>query len=149
MTPAAVLDTNVLLDWWVFHDPRGAGWRDAVIAGRIRWLACPQMRLEFERQLGRAALARWAPDAAAALAAFDAHAQPLPDPPPSAPTLHCRDADDQVFVDLALAHGARWLLTHDRDLLALARRARRLGLEIVDPHAAAGRNEPPAVNAAG
>lgn len=133
MTPAAVLDTNVLLDWWVFRDPRGAHWRDEVVAGRIRWLACPRMRLEFERQLGRTALARWSPDAAAALAGFDTHAQPLPDPPPAPPALRCRDGDDQVFIDLALAHGARWLLTRDRDLLALTRRARRLGLEILKP----------------
>lgn len=133
MTPTAVVDTNVLLDWWVFRDPRGAGWRDDIAAGRIRRLACPLMRLEFERQLGRTALARWAPDAAAALDGFDAHCLHLPDPPPSGPALRCRDADDQVFVDLALAHGARWLLTHDRDLLALARRARRLGLEILKP----------------
>lgn len=133
MTPAAVLDTNVLLDWWVFRDPRGARWRDEVLAGRIRWLACPRMRLEFERQLGRTVLARWSPDAAAALAGFDTHARPLPDPPPAPPTLRCRDGDDQVFIDLALSGGARWLLTHDRDLLALARRARRLGLEILKP----------------
>jgi uncharacterized protein len=133
LTPAVVLDTNVLLDWWVFRDPRSAHWRDEVVAGRIRWLACPRMRLEFERQLGRAALVRWSPDAPASLAAFDAHAQALPDPAPASPSLRCRDDDDQVFVDLALAHGAKWLLTHDRDLLALARRARRLGLAILKP----------------
>lgn len=133
MTPAVVLDTNVLLDWWVFRNPRVAPWCDEVQAGRILWLACPRMRQEFERQLGRDLLSRWAPDAAAALAGFDAHALLLPEPPPAPGTLRCRDADDQVFLDLALAHQAKWLLTHDRDLLALARRARRLGLEIRAP----------------
>jgi predicted nucleic acid-binding protein len=49
------------------------------------------------------------------------------------PRLRCRDADDQVFIDLALVHRARWLLTRDKALLALARRARPLGTEILRP----------------
>jgi predicted nucleic acid-binding protein len=38
-----------------------------------------------------------------------------------------------VFIDLALAHRARWLLTRDKALLSLARPARVLGVEILKP----------------
>lgn len=133
--PALVLDTNVLLDWWVFRDPRVAAVARAVEHGAVRWLACARMRDEFAHQLARPQLARWAPDAAAALAAMDALAEMRP--PPAilrpAPAPRCRDPDDQVFVDLALDAGARWLLTQDRDLLALARRGAARGLAILPP----------------
>lgn len=57
----------------------------------------------------------------------------LPTLPPAPLNLRCSDADDQIFVDLALAQGARWLITHDRALLKLARRAGGRGLAIVTP----------------
>lgn len=43
----------------------------------------------------------------------------------------CRDPLDQKFVDLAVTARAEWLITRDRDLLKLARKARRVGLGIV------------------
>jgi uncharacterized protein len=130
----AVLDTNVVLDWLVFRDPRVSALSAAVSAGRLRWLSCSAMRAELVHMLASARLARWSPDAAAVLAAHDRLA--LACATPSGLSLarpRCSDADDQVFVDLALAEGARWLLTHDRALLRLARRAARHGLGIVTP----------------
>lgn len=129
---SAVLDTNVVLDWLVFRDPRAAPLAAALQGRRLRWLACAAMREELAHMLAHERLARWAPDAAAALACFDALAElPVATPPPV--LLRCSDADDQIFVDLALAQGARWLLTHDRALLKLARRAAARGLAIVTP----------------
>jgi predicted nucleic acid-binding protein len=52
--------------------------------------------------------------------------------------MRCTDPDDQVFIDLALACKARWLLSKDRALLKLARRARALGLSIQPPASWAG-----------
>jgi predicted nucleic acid-binding protein len=133
MTPAAVFDTHVLLDWWLFRDPRITPWRQAVLAGSVRMLICPLARVELVRMLGHASLAHWPADRGAALAEIDRLAEQRSDPPSSGPGLRCRDPDDQVFVDLALGGGARWLLTRDRALLALARRARPLGLQIGAP----------------
>ncbi len=133
-TPQVVLDTNAALDWLVFADPRILPLVDALQAGRLRWVACPAMRQELAHMLGHASLARWSPDAPAALAQFDRLAEisatPVTNPHVG---LRCRDTDDQVFVDLALAQGARWLLTHDRALLKLARRAAAKGLQIQRP----------------
>lgn len=128
--PALVLDTNTVLDWLVFHDPSTLALADAVESGRVRWIACPRMRDELVRTLGYEALARWKPDSERVLAKFDAHTEQRPTPP-TLPGLRCRDGDDQVFIDLAVAGGARWLLTRDKALLKLARRAAPLGIRVL------------------
>jgi uncharacterized protein len=128
-----VLDTNTVLDWLVFHDPATAALAAAIKAGAVRWLACQRMRDELERTLAYANLAKWQPDPVHVLAVFDQHAQLRPHPASAPTTPRCTDSDDQVFIDLALATGAQCLLTHDRALLKLVRRARALGLRIVKP----------------
>lgn len=128
-----VLDTNIVLDWLVFHDAGTAALSSAVEEGRVRWLACPRMRDELQRTLAYTNLAKWKPDSEHTLAAFDRWADVQPAPPPAPLNVRCSDPDDQVFVELALAAGARWLVTHDRALLRLARRTRALGLAITPP----------------
>ena len=120
--PRAVLDTNVVLDWLLFRDPRCAALAAALEAGQLRWVACARMREEFARTLRYAALDKWRPDDGRLLDSFDRHACLLPDPAPAPLRLRCNDPDDQVFVDLALGSSARWLLSHDKALLQLRRR---------------------------
>ncbi len=134
--PRVVLDTNAVLDWLVFRDPGMRVWSQAIEQGRLHWVACEAMRHELQQTLGRAQLARWEPDAARVLADFDSHAKVCRAPSSTqAPGLICTDPDDQVFVDVSLSEGARWLVTHDRALLRLARAARRSGLEVLKPAA--------------
>lgn len=133
-TPLVVLDTNATLDWLVFKDPRIQPVMHELEAGRLHWIACAAMRQELAHMLGHTSLAHWSPDATVALAHFDRLARIRAAPPANPQArLRCTDADDQVFVDLALAEGARWLLTHDRALLKLARRAAARGLRILRP----------------
>lgn len=124
-----MIDTNVALDWLLFCNPRVDRLVQALQAGALRWIMCAAMRDELARMLAHPRLRHWAPEMPAALARFDALTQPQPTPPPSR-VLRCSDSDDQVFLDLALTHRARWLFTHDRALLKLAPRARRLGLAL-------------------
>jgi putative PIN family toxin of toxin-antitoxin system len=131
--PAAVLDTNVVLDWLVFRDARVVPLVSAIEGGRVQWLACASMRTELAHMLGHRTLSSWAPDRERALAVFDALTCLRVEPPPT--RLKCSDGDDQIFIDLAIASGARWLVTHDRALLKLARRARTLGLWVLAPSA--------------
>jgi len=128
-----VLDTNTVLDWLVFKDAGMARVIAALQSGAVQWLACTAMREELARTLDYRMLAKWKPDSERTLAVFDQLARLRPEPPPAPLPLRCSDPDDQVFLDLALAHGAKWLLTHDRALLRLARGARPLGLAIVKP----------------
>ena len=129
-----MLDTNVALDWLVFRDPRARPLIAALERGELVWLATPGMRQELAWMLSHDSLARWAPDRERALAAFDAHAticDPAPLPMPAG--LRCTDPDDQAFIDLAVVGCARWLLSHDRAVLKLARRLRKHGVEALRP----------------
>lgn len=129
--PAAVLDTHVVLDALVFADPRVQPLMRAVSAGQLRWLMSSRMRTELGHVLTRPVLQRWSPDVAQVLAVVDQLALPCADPPRC--HLHCTDPDDQVFIDLALAQQAPWLLTRDKALLRLARRAQGRGTRVCTP----------------
>ena len=132
--PTVVIDTNVLLDWLVFDDPRVRPLAEQILRGDVVWIACPAMREELAHMLSHHSLQRWSPDGERALAVFDSAVLQRPNPAAIAPAaLRCTDIDDQVFIDLALAEGASQLFTRDRALLRLARKARGLGLEIQTP----------------
>lgn len=133
LTGRAVLDTNVVLDWLVFRNPRVDALGAALDAGSLQWLSCPPMRSELAYMLASQRLARWAPDASEVLGRHDRLATLCDAPELPLARLRCSDPDDQVFVDLALAQRADWLWTHDRALLKLARRAAALGLRIGAP----------------
>lgn len=125
-----VLDTNVVLDCFVFQDPRTLALR-AALDGGLAWLATTAMRDELAHVLARGLGARWPVAHEAVMARFDRQAMLLPQAP--AGRLACSDGDDQKFIDLALAHRAPWLLTRDRALLRLARRARDHGVAVAPP----------------
>jgi len=131
-----VLDTNVTLDWMVFRDRRVDHVVRAVQEGRLRWVSCAWARRELAQMLSHRSLASWSPDVDLCLSLHDRHAQLQPDPVPrGAPSPRCTDPNDQVFVDLALSTHARWLLTHDRALLRMARRLQRHDIEVLRPQA--------------
>jgi uncharacterized protein len=135
-----VLDTNVVLDWLVFHDPSAEPLAQALHAGRARWCVCTRMLNELNEVLQRPFLQPWHPDDTAIRTAIERHASHHEDPAsPSPPALQCADGDDQVFIDLALQIHATALLSRDRAVLRLARAARRLGLDILDLRSAAAR----------
>ncbi len=133
--PTIVLDTNVVLDWLVFRNPDCAALASAVVAGALRWVATAAMRDELAHVLSRGHLDPWLPDRAYLWAHWDRHCTELPDPAPTGPPgrLRCSDPDDQKFIDLAITCRARWLLSHDRAVLKLARRLRDHGVETLPP----------------
>lgn len=124
-----VIDTNVVLDLWLFQDARCQLLRQALQGGAVRLAGTPALREELRQVLDRPALQPWllrsGRTVAELLADWDAAAE-LCLPPPAAP-VRCRDPDDQKFIDLAVAH--RWpLVSRDRAVLALRRKLLALGV---------------------
>ncbi len=132
--PWVVLDTNVVLDLWLFADTRSAPLRLALAAGRLTPLATAPMLAELADVLQRPFAAGWPVPPAVALAALQGSAR-LVDPPVPAgpPAPRCTDPDDQKFIDLAWHWPAAWLISRDRAVLRLARPALARGLRIVTP----------------
>ena len=135
MTHAApvrvVLDTNVVLDLWLYKDPATPALLEALETKTVHWLATQVMRDELERVLTythiaqRLALGQLAaPDI---LAQFDAHAQLVPIAVKA--QFVCKDADDQKFIDLAAEHRTQ-LISKDKAVLTMRNRMARLGVAV-------------------
>ena len=118
-----VLDTNIVLDALVFHDPAAQPLIEALAARQIQWLATQPMRDELKRVLAypkiMARLAYYQLSATAVLAQMQAQAHMVEVAPKAGVT--CTDPDDQKFIDLAVAHKST-LLSKDRAVLCMAKR---------------------------
>ncbi len=126
-----VLDTNIVLDLWLYKDPATPALLEALETKTVHWLATQVMRDELERVLAythiaqRLALGQLsAPDI---LAQFDAHAQILP--VAAKAQFVCKDADDQKFIDLAAEHRTQ-LISKDKAVLTMRNRMARLGVAV-------------------
>ena len=131
MSSPVVIDTNIVLDIWVYQDPATPPLLQALKKGELRWLATPPMREELLRVLDYPHIAqrreRDGVSAQDVLAHFDGLAQ-MQAVAPKAPYV-CKDEDDQKFIDLAVAHQAL-LLSKDRHVLRLTNRLARLGVVV-------------------
>lgn len=134
--PLLVLDTNVVLDWVAFDDPRMRPIAAAIERGELRAVTSAACLQELRRALAYAQLKL---DAAAQALAYEryvahAHCREFADEAPAAPLPRCEDPDDQKFLELAWHARASHLLTRDRALLKLARELARAGaLRVLAP----------------
>ena len=126
-----VLDTNIVLDLWLYQDPATPALQSALGDKTVRWLATQVMRDELERVLAYTHIvARMSASGITAehiLSRFDAHAQLMPIAAKA--QFVCKDADDQKFIDLAAAHTAQ-LISKDKAVLTLRNRMARLGVAV-------------------
>ena len=122
MTPV-VLDTNIVLDAFVFDDPAARPLKLALAALHLEWIATKAMRDELARVLCYPKIvprmAFYEVTASHVLAQFDGQAT-LVDTAPKA-SVTCRDPDDQKFIDLAVSHRAL-LLSKDQAVLSMRKR---------------------------
>jgi len=124
-----VIDTNIVLDLWLFEDPATMPLRAALQSGRISHLATHSMRDELERVLTYPhivkRMARSNIQAQDILDRFDQHHVPA-EPAVKAPCT-CKDPDDQKFIDLAVAHAVP-LLSKDAAILCMKKRLFQSGV---------------------
>ena len=132
--PRAVIDTNVLLDFWVFDDAASRSLRAAVESGQVNALRSGDSVDEFTEVIMREKFELATEARFGILRDWDRLATPIERV--FAAPFACSDPDDQKFLDLAYTARADWLVTRDNALLTLARRARRDGLKILLPAAA-------------
>nr|WP_315246685.1 putative toxin-antitoxin system toxin component, PIN family [uncultured Albidiferax sp.] len=118
-----VIDTNIVLDVFLFDDKASKPLQPALASGQLRWLATQHMRNELERVLDYAhlipKLAYYHLSKADVLAQFDRYATLVEVAPRT--TAICKDPDDQCFIDLAVAHQAL-LLSKDKAVLSMRKR---------------------------
>lgn len=116
----AVFDTNTVLSALVFG--RRLAWlRRAWAEGTVTPIVCRETVTELLRVLTYSKFRLDGAEREALLAEYLPFAETahLPDTPPDLP-LACRDRDDVVFLRLALASRADFLVSGDKDLTELA-----------------------------
>jgi putative PIN family toxin of toxin-antitoxin system len=126
-----VLDTNIVLDLWLYQDPATPALLAALENKTVQWLATQVMRDELERVLAYthivSRLAFSQLKAEDILAQFDAHAQLMLIAPKC--QFVCKDGDDQKFIDLAAQHQTQ-LISKDKAVLTMRNRMARLGIAV-------------------
>ena len=128
-TQAWVIDTNIVLDLWLFEDSATIPLRAALQSGAISHLATASMRDELERVLAYPHLvkrmAKSNIQAQDILNRFDEYL--LAAEPAAKAACTCKDPDDQQFIDLAVAHAAP-LLSKDKAILCMKKRLFQSGV---------------------
>jgi putative PIN family toxin of toxin-antitoxin system len=141
-----ILDTNIWLDWLLFNDTSVLAIREGVEKKTIQLIATLRMRDELGIVLLRPQFLKHFNESRQVehlLAEFDALVELLPPPPslcndviflanepkstakiPPHPLI-CKDPDDQIFIDLALASSPCVLVSKDKLVLAVAKRLKK------------------------
>ena len=129
-TDIVILDSNIVLDVFVFNDAAAQPLKARLVVGALDWIATQPMRDELARVLDypkivlrRAGCTLSASDV---LASFDQHARLVEVAAKASVT--CSDPDDQKFIDLAVAHKAL-LLSKDRAVISMQKRLLALGVQ--------------------
>jgi putative PIN family toxin of toxin-antitoxin system len=118
-----VIDTNIVLEVFVFNDAASRPLKSALQAGELDWLATQAMRDELARVLTYPKIVTrmdfYQLSALDVLAAFDRHARLTEVAAKASAT--CSDPDDQKFIDLAVARQAL-LLSKDQAVISMSKR---------------------------
>ena len=117
------MDTNIILDVFVFNDQAAEPIRQGLATNALHWIATQAMKDELARVLAYPKIVQrlrfYGLTLDAVLTKFDQHAQ-LVDAAPKA-ALTCKDTDDQKFIDLAVQHQAL-LISKDQHIVSMQKR---------------------------
>jgi putative PIN family toxin of toxin-antitoxin system len=129
-TNRIILDTNILLDMFVFKDPSIEGLMTAIHSKQYLAITCEAILSEFDEVIGRSIFALTLEEQeqirieARRLHQIETVATITPAP------FTCSDPDDQVFLDLAYFLKPSTLLSKDKAVLKLKSRAKSHGVLI-------------------
>ena len=124
----AVLDTNICLDLFVFHDALASDLLKAIQDNTLIAITREDCRSEWLRVLDYPKLALDETEKELSKQAFDRHIRIIDPEKRDYRTLPvCRDKDDQKFMELAYDAHASCLITKDKALLKLAINNRKNG----------------------
>lgn len=132
-----VLDTNVLLDIFVFNDFRAIPLKEALINQQIDALACPKTLEEFADVISRPIFSLERDDQQILIEQWTSLARVVSDAELKSAPWQCHDPDDQVFLDLAYSYTPSVLISKDNAILILENRAQKDGVMISADYRAA------------
>jgi len=118
-----VLDTNVLLDLFVFNDFRALHLKQALIDGKIDALASPKTLAEFNDVIARPLFALSTEQQEQITLQWHGLARIIADEELTKAPWVCPDADDQVFLDLAYTEKPCTLISKDNEVLRFTNQA--------------------------
>lgn len=133
-----ILDTQIVMDWLVFDDNKVRPIVAAIESRHLHWVATEAMKAELLHVLGRGVAATYKPNLERVNEGFSRHCEFIPAPDLGMPRPRCTDQDDQKFIDLAISCSATrptCLISRDRAVLKVAKRAAKLGVDILSPAA--------------
>jgi putative PIN family toxin of toxin-antitoxin system len=134
-----VLDTNVLLDLFVFNDFRAIHLKEALITHRVTALVTPKMIEEFTDVISRPLFALDKATQENILLQWSSLAKIVSDESLTTAPWKCQDSDDQVFLDLAYTNRPCTLISKDNAVLAFSNRAAQEGVLITADYTSAYR----------
>lgn len=125
-----VLDTNVLLDLYVYQDPRTQLLQSAIDLKKFELLTCTQAMTELADVLAREKFGLRADRQQAILKDWSQRSQLMKDEEIARAPWRCKDKADQMFLDMAWTARPCALLSKDLQVLKFAKRALKEGVQI-------------------
>lgn len=120
-----VLDTNILLDLFVFHDPRVQDLKEAMLDQQIQVVSSQRTVAELKEVIARPLFALESGTQKMIMAQWQSVSVFHDDSDLTPAPWICEDTDDQVFLDLAFQFRPAVIMSKDNALLKLASRAIR------------------------
>ena len=131
-----ILDTNVLLDILVFDDERAHPLRAALENSLFKAVATPKTIEEFVDVISRAQFNLSEEQQLAVLDQWKQWSSLVDDASLLTAPWKCKDRDDQVFINLAFTLKPSTLISKDKQVLKIAKRAQKEGILITSDHEA-------------
>ena len=131
-----IVDTNVLLDFWAFHDPKTEALLRLIEGGTCTMLRDEATENEFAEVIHRPGF-RLSPEEQTAILTHWFRIARRPASPAKDALARCRDPLDQKFFDLASGSGCPLIVSKDKLVMKAGRRSRKEGTAVMLPGDAA------------